>query len=481
MLRGVSLISLMSISIVWGTPTQEQLEEFVRSQGDGVEVKYTPFCAIEEIKLKNKKAKQAFLEFVNLRTLPSEQDYSIPPSRETVGDVYDCFLRYSRKASREEMRIIEGFGVSNLRIIDFDSILLGLETHEREKVLALKRDGVTLIRAIDEFIDRVIISPDYRSKVYTDTGKGDCPYLLSSESIRKIRLGLRDVMRKMTLRKSSLEMLILSLALLDHLALTVDDLCQFMGDRLIQICLSEYEDYNIYRLYRELNHAVHYKLGILGGGSFVGNLDSKLEQGLFRFPTVNPEDERQITVPLPFLQSVLNENWGRTAAASYVFPRQWLARLARMALLWDSVEGIRSTIGYCSVFAFICCNHFCDMSILLIPLLLHVRYCKFTDIPVPFSFYRGHLRKGSFFQKLEHEVTDNPKHLYPKSRALKAWMRLLGLDCKKVKVEILINKTPEEVKELVKLKPEDLMLPTEGEFEVPPSPKRRAVFAPSEN
>lgn len=183
------------------------MEAFVRSQGDGVEVKYTPFCAIEEIKLKNKKAKQAFLEFVNLRTLPSEQDYSMPPSRETVGDVYNCFLRYSREASREEMRIIEGFGVSNLRIIDFDSIWSGLETHEKEKVLALKRNGVTLIRAIDEFIDRVTISPDYRSKVYTDTGKGNCPYLLSSESIRKIRLGLRDVMRKMMLLKALLKCL----------------------------------------------------------------------------------------------------------------------------------------------------------------------------------------------------------------------------------------------------------------------------------
>ena len=138
---------LIVCQIVFGTSSQEQLEKFIEEQGEAIKVFRTSFGFPDCIVLKTEDNLKALEEFLDT-TLDTEETHNFGKQRYSGSRVWAIpmdytpeerrkyFLKYSRKASSEELNLVSKYGVENLRIVDFDSIIDGLD--RKQEFLCLR-------------------------------------------------------------------------------------------------------------------------------------------------------------------------------------------------------------------------------------------------------------------------------------------------------------------------------------------------------
>lgn len=143
--RIASCLLLINLQIFWGAFTQEDLEKLIEEHKDSIGVLRTSFGFPECIILKTEEGKKVWEDFLhfmgNADVLRSEESihgsWSVPIKR-TPEKIRECFLKYSRKASDEELALVSEYGVKYLRIIDCNSIVNALDEGLRQEFLRVK-------------------------------------------------------------------------------------------------------------------------------------------------------------------------------------------------------------------------------------------------------------------------------------------------------------------------------------------------------
>lgn len=145
MCKKVSFYGLLIVcQIVYGIPRQEQLEKFIEEQGEDIKVFRTSFEFPDCIVLKTEDNLKALKEFLDT-TQDTEETHNpgsgvwAIPMDYTPEERRKCFFKYSRKASPEDLSLVSEYGVENLRIVDFDSIINGLD--RKQDFLCLREIG----------------------------------------------------------------------------------------------------------------------------------------------------------------------------------------------------------------------------------------------------------------------------------------------------------------------------------------------------
>ena len=124
---------------------QEDWEEFIKVHSDEVKALYTPFGCPGTIILTTEESKKDWEEFL------CSKGYKRPemptPTKRMPEKVRECFSKYSREASPEDLALVDEYGVKDLRIIDCDSIVAGLDEGIKQEFFRIKAIAEAYISA----------------------------------------------------------------------------------------------------------------------------------------------------------------------------------------------------------------------------------------------------------------------------------------------------------------------------------------------
>ena len=305
MIKKLSLYGLcFNLGVAFGAPlTQEDVEAFISTQGGNIEVKRTPFGLPYKIVLKDKDADiEEVLKPLRRSSEDMEPFYEEgwpTPVVFTPEERRASFEKYSRETNDEERALVAGWGVKDLRIVDFDSIINGLDDEaQKQEARTLMANEVVLAEAIDNWAAKCHVGIAYWLGIFVPGVKynvNSCCYVINPEIIESFRKAFRATLHDMARYQSTRETLVLALVLLKDRKISID--CSNVD---------EGKDVNVTLLYDELNHELHRHLGIEGHCSITGELDSTLERDLFRLGNLSASVE-PIRIPLWLLNSLLHE------------------------------------------------------------------------------------------------------------------------------------------------------------------------------
>ena len=366
-------------------------------------------------------------------------DYYPEPKKRTEEEMRVRFLKYSREATEAELALVAGWGIKGLRFVDFDSIVSGLddETQKEEARRLIQKENKTeLFEAIDKWVEERDVRSTYSLKILISGSEepvDGLPYKLNPEVVKTFKESLKTTLKGMARCKSSRETLVLSLVLLKDLKLVIGPEPGY-DSNIIEFYTTKYENVNIQVLYHELNHALHYQLGIEAPElSMLDDCNSKLECGLLRvlgnelFTSTEPIQVPSIAYFL-WIEGAFDPTMPTFVE---VLPQEYFKKLS-IFLLWDTPEEIWNIIGFTDVGGNIYVNHMSDINLLQIPRMFHGRDRKFTD-----AMFLG-LNNGfctdlsasptltSFLEEMEETVTRNIAALCPTPKAWKVWLKLQG-------------------------------------------------------
>ena len=276
------------------------------------------------------------------------------PKERSFEECRACFWKYSREATDKERALVDGLGVKGLRFVTFDSIVNGLDD-EDQKALALrlikKENEAELFATIDRWIDTRKVDNKHTVHIYGPDAKeeiGSCTYKLDPEVIKSFREKLKAILKAMSHYKSARETLVLSLVLLQDLHIDISTWDSYYLGEIVEFQVCKHEGINIQTLCHELNHALHYHLGIEGRYSLVGDLGSIFERDMFRFEAL-PVDKAPIRITSELISYFFHENGGVNAPDFVEIPQHKFYRAAQVSLPWDSFEETWNIIGFANV------------------------------------------------------------------------------------------------------------------------------------
>lgn len=483
MIKKISLYGLcFNLGVAFGYPTQAKLEAFINAQGDNIEVTYAQIGETRlpvKVVLKDEGDKEAWKTFSkdvwfsedcteseaqsempavvpeDSEILPEEsqnlaleseslEESTTPeltssgtgeilyaPKELSLEERHACFEKYSREATEEERTLVDGLKVKDLRFVDFFSIVNGLDD-EGQKVLAScliqKKKEAELFATIDRWVDEREVDNKCTLRIYGPDAKEKidvCAYKLNPEVIKCFRDKLKSILKAMSHYRSARETLVLSLVLLKDLKFTISTGCWFYENNIEFQIDGENLFMLLQSLCHELNHALHWYLGIEGHYSLLGDLDSVFEQDMFRFETL-PLEKDFIRLPPTLACSLWHECYYSSITDFVEISQQRFYRLSQMALPWDNLEEIWNIIGFANVDDCIYVNRMSDLNYMKIPALFHGRDGKFIDSLSPSIDLSTYPFIRSFIEKIEETVTNHIPDLCPTPEAWKIWLRLQG-------------------------------------------------------
>ena len=465
MIKKLSLYGLcFNLGVAWATPpTQEELDAFIAAQGGNIKVRRTLFGNPDRIKLKNEAAYKAWENFSrwhrdssgawNYPNAPESTDSSLVENlrsifkERTPEERRECFSKYSREATTEERALIAEWTVGDLRFIDFDSIVNGLECEEQRKARRLMADDSALKEAIATWVDGCCSQNVYDAEIFVsknpctkDSSKmciGAFQYRLTPETVTTAKNQLKEALRDMSHYESTRGILVLSLVLVKPLGISAISLpnMEHINAKLLSLTYDLQE--NLYNL-----------LGICGRYSILGNLDSSLERDLFRFLERLPAGAEPVKIPSGLFQRLFCENYSDSNLDLIEISQQKFFRAAQMALLWFNLEEIWYEIGFASVDDVIYVNRMSRMNLLKTPVIFLGGVQNFTDLKRLFGLdidLSTHPLLKRFLTDMNLTVAENLPSLCPTREAWNVWLQLQGRTDVDAGYLPMLNKTKEEL------------------------------------
>lgn len=434
MIKELSMYGLLlNLGIAFGAPhNREDVEAFIKAKRDKIQnVERNDFLGFPiNIFLKEGCSFEDFEEYEDLIKDPCEASAFILGEEQftrTTGEQKQCFGKYSKPAPDEELALVKAWGVKDLRTIDFDSIVNGLED-EAQKLEARKlitADEATLYRAIDEWVEERGINPLVSAKILAPIPAGEehagalelvgtIVYELKPADVTNMRRFLGNTLQAMSHYRSSKEVLVLSLVLLEDLKIDVEYYNFYQLEHL-----------NIMELYYNLRERLFNRLGIEAKASFVGDLDSKLEGDLFRFVEELPDVPDTIEIPRDVLPGLINDYLGDETTEVVKISRQKFYRIFQIALLWHRFDELWDRIGFANVDGVIYVNRMSDLNLLQVPVLFQIGS---YDVSTYDSKY-----VEPFLELMDENIEKDMSVFFPTAEAWKVWMQLQKRDEHEVK------------------------------------------------
>ena len=486
MIKKLSLYGLcFNLGVAFAAlPTQADLEAFIATQGDNIKVKRTSFGVPDRIRLKNEEAYKAWEEFSkwhrdssgfwNSHVISEEGEASVEATTEasekkesalmdwnflfenrTPEERRESFGRYSREANTEELALVAGWDVKGLRIVDFDSIVNGLDREaQKEEARRLMADDAALDEAISQWANKHYTDNIHKAEIfifgnpYTEDGSsdtpsekvrihiGDFPYKLTPEAVNTFREQLCVALRDMSHYKSTRETLVLSLVLLKNWKIEALSLPNI-----------DHRSARLLSLTYDLQEKLYNFLGICGNYSVLGDLGSALERGLFRLGSL-PAGAKPVKIPSALFQRLFYENYGDSSLDLIEIPQQKFFKATQMSLLWFRLEEIWYSVGFTNVDDTIYVNHMSAMNLLKTPAMFRGGSQKFTDLKRLFGLdidLTSYPLVGQFLRDLELTATKDLQSLCPTSEAWKVWLQLQGRTDVEAGFCPILNKTKDEL------------------------------------
>ncbi len=223
---------------------------------------------------------------------------------------------------------------------------------------------------------------------------------------------------------------------------------------VIELQFFDYEPVNVQSLCHELNHALHYQLGIEGHYSLAGDLESALEQDLFRLDDKLPEHtDYYIQIPRMLACHLFSTGHRSDMTDMLKFSQQKLHRLLQISLPWDHLEETWNIIGFANIDDCIYVNTLSDLNYMKVPALFHLGFLQSdwrnweTYLPeYDLSLYPS---LKLFLEKLEETITKNIAALCPTPEAWEVWLKLQGREDANVGYFTTVDKTQEELMALI--------------------------------
>ena len=461
MIKKISLYGLcFNLGIAFATPpTRENVEAFIAKLSDRAEVKRTLFGNPYEIICDNDDLIFAINKshiFDAITDLVPEEDSGVSeevqkievlseeyeveqaeasdaadvpasltdiPQNRTPEERRASFLKYSREANAEELALVDGWDVKGLRIVDFDSIVNGLDD-EAQKLEAqhLIKNETILLKAIDQWADTCRIDNirwlkvTIRNFVPPEEAllHSDCfPYLLEPKTISDARELLKATLKDMLRYKSAREVLALSLVLLKNEEVNINGLSATV-----------HKNANIAWLYYQLTERLSSLLGIYEHFSILGDLGSTLERDLFRLGKL-PESAASIRIPSALINALFEKIYCPEELTLTDVPQQKFFRVMQMSLLWSRIENIWNHIGFANVDDVIYVNRMSEMNLLKVPFLFYPKTCLFTNFGRSLGLmFEMAPSIVSFLNSVKLAVTKDISSLCPTLEAWKVWLKL---------------------------------------------------------
>lgn len=459
MIKKLSLYGLcFNLGAAFATPpTQAELEAFIATQGDNVKVKRTLFGAPDRITLKNEAAYKAWEAFSKWHR-DSSGSWSYPPAdlekcdgvpgttakmsgeecinlanirsifkNYTPEERRACFLKYSKEATAEELALVAGWDVSGLRIVDFDSIVDGLDCEvQKEEARRLMANDEALGAAINRWVNKYYSHNVYGAEIFTldnpytkDGPKlciGQFPYRLTQDTISLSTDQLKSVLKDMSHYESTRGILVLSLVLVKPL-----------GMKALSLLDIDHRNAKLLSLTYDLREMLYNQLGICAHYSMLGDLGSALELDLFRLGS-SPADAEPVKVPSALFQRLFYENYSDDSLDPIEIPQQKFFRAAQIALLWFNLEDVWYRIGFANVDDTIYVNRMSAMNLLKTPAIFPGSQ-KFTDLKRLFGLDidpPSYPLIDQFLRDMDLTSETDLSRLCPMPEAWKAWLQLQG-------------------------------------------------------
>ena len=457
-------------------PTQENVEAFIAKLSDRAEIKRTLLGIPHEIicdkddfmfaareshifdEIADAVPEEVLEEVQEIEALQEEHEVEqaevldvadepaslieIPQNR-TPEERRASFLRYSREANAEELALVDGWDVKGLRIVDFGSIVNGLDDEAQKlKAQHLMKDEAILLKAIDQWADscriknigwlkitiRNFVPPE--AFLYRDR----FPYFLDPKTVSDARELLKATLKDMLRYKTAREVLILSLVLLKNEVMNINGLST-----------SVHKNVNIVSLCYDLAERLFGLLGVYGHFSILGDLGSTLEWDLFRLGKL-PESVASIKIPSALINALFERSHCPEERPLSDISQQKFFRVMQMSLLWFRIENIWNSVGFANVDDVVYVNRMSEMNLLKVPFLFHPKTYLFTNfgrsLDLMFEMAPSIV---SFLNSMELAVTKDISTLCPTLEAWKVWLKLQGRkDASGVCVSI-IDKTENEL------------------------------------
>ena len=358
-------------------------------------------------------------------------NYYLEPKERTEAEMRACFLKYSREATEAELALVAGWGVKGLRFVDFDSIINGLDDKTQKEIaqhLIQEENVGELFGAIDKWMEERNIRDTHSLEIFTSDKEEPADWLtyeLDPEVVKTFKESLKTSLNGMTCCRSSRETLVLSLVLLRDLKLVLSTWGAYHRENVIEFQFFDHEPENVQSLYHELNHALHYHLGIEAHYSLVGDLESALERGLFCLDGSSKNvDSMRITLEL--FSCLFHENETPDVTAFVEVPREKFFKALQINLLWDNFEETWNIIGFANVGDCIYINAMSDLNYMKLPALFHPGFLQ-SDWKNWETCLPGYdLSVKLFLEKMEEMVTKNITALCPTKEAWEIWLKLQG-------------------------------------------------------
>ena len=440
MIKKISLYGLcFNICVAFGWPTQKQLEDFLTKQGDKVKVLRATIGELtfpDEIVFEDKNVQETletYCKRYETGALDEYSEYRSMPKKLTPKECNACFLKYSRTATEAERSLVAGWGVDHLRIVDFNSIVDGCDNEEQKRearLLKQKENDEKLFATIDKWVDERKINSGYTLRAINPETKeafGWFPYKLCPEIIKSFKERLKSILKNMSCYERTREILVLSLVFSKCLQFEIGTKGCWHCDGCIEFQFENHEAMDTQALCHELNHALHYSLGIKAHNFLLtGDFDSQLEQDLFRFSDQAYSDAETIKVPSPIY--CMHGGYSRDMPKFIKIQSLFFFRKFQTSSLWDGFEELWNIIGFAKVNYTIYVNRMSDMNYMKIPVLFHDSLKNFTD---EFSYKYGYLDADpiyesflDFFEQLDEMIENNISDLCPTPEAWNTWLQL---------------------------------------------------------
>ncbi|MGX8716919.1 MAG: hypothetical protein ACSW8C_02930 [bacterium] len=429
MIKEISMYGLLlNLGIAFGAPhNREDVEAFIKAKRDKIqEVERNGLLEFPmEIILKEGCSFEDFEEYEDLIKDPYEASAFIlgeEHATRTAEEQKQRLKKYSKPASGEELALVKAWGVKDLHVVDFDSIVNGLKD-EAQKLEARKlitADEATLYRAIDEWVEERGINPLVSARILAPIPAGEehagalelvgrIVYELKPEDIANMRHFLSDTLKFMSHYRSSKEVLALSLVLLKDLKVDAK-ICHFFTQEYLSVM----------NLYYNLRERLFDRLGIEAKASFVGDLDSKLERDLFRFIETLPDVSDIIEIPRDVLPGLINDYLGDETTEVVKISRQKFYKIFQIALLWCRFDELWDRIGFANVDGVIYVNRMSDLNLLQVPVLFKIGSYKVSTYDSKYV--------QPFLELMDENIEKDMSVFFPTAEAWKVWMQLQKRD-----------------------------------------------------
>ena len=348
--------------------TQEAIETKINEYGDSISstVTYKNFKCPRDIifkKISQEYDKQHEMEENFFQKFSQGENAEFPeaveaPNKNLLTSQSTAFEKYSRELDEQDFENLPGsLQADSVRIVDFESIVNGFNNEELKRFAeTLKSDEGKLKNALTEWIENKDIFAYFR----------DIPYVLNESIQKECKANMSKAIEKLLNYPSGREMLILILCIEKFenkpLKIFITDLGAYADpDSSIALNFSNNINIESQTLYHEINHWIHYRLGLQMTAKIAGDFSTPFgkdflqlkDQEFYRNNANEIEDE-----------ILLHEDHNFLCKDKEKTCKEKILKIFDIQTTWDNLEELWNIVGFANINNVIYINHLSDMDLL---------------------------------------------------------------------------------------------------------------------